>query len=144
MSSQTYRSELYSLTINGEVVSSGDFESISVENNGGAKTAYVNQETVGVGIAGNIYQRRITINNIVIGSPLYKQIENKVELSLIQDVVEIANRFTPETFKKPFRIVFETITYQPIDYGTLINKEGTEEIGLCNVSIDVVYRKDLK
>ena len=34
MSSQTYRSELYSLTINGEVVSSGDFESISVENNG--------------------------------------------------------------------------------------------------------------
>ena len=131
MSSQTYRSELYSLTINGEVVSSGDFESISVENNGGAKTAYVNQETVGVGIASNIYQKRITINNIVIGS-------------LVQDVVEIANRFTPETFKKPFRIVFETITYQPIDYGTLINKEGTEEIGLCNVSIDAVYRKDLK
>ena len=129
MSSQTYRSELYSLTINGEVVSSGDF---------------VNQETVGVGIASNIYQKRITINNIVIGSPLYKQIENKVELSLVQDIVEIANRFTPETFKKPFRIVFETITYQPIDYGTLINKEGTEEIGLCNVTIDVVYRKDLK
>ena len=108
MSSQTCRSELYSLTINGEVVSSGDFESISVENNGGGKTAYVNQETVGVGIASNIYQKRITINNIVIGSPLYKQIENKVELSLVQDIVEIANRFTPETFKKPFSFMAST------------------------------------
>lgn len=144
MSSQTYRSELYSLIINGEAVSSGDFESITVENNGGGKTAYVNESTSGVGLACNIHQRKITIGGIVKGSSLHKQIEKKAKLALVQDIIEVVSRFTPETFQNPTREVFQTITYQQIELGTLINKEGTEEIGLCNDTIEAVYREDLK